>query len=201
MCRSVSDGYVDPTSVVDEGAVIGAGCRIWHFCHIMSGACLGERCNIGQNVMIASGVTLGRNVKVQNNVSIYAGVEIGDDVFLGPSCVFTNVRNPRSAVCRRGCFEKTRVRDGATIGANATIRCGVTIGRYGFVGAGSVVTDDVPDYGLVVGVPARLCGWMSRCGHRLDFDASQSAVCPESGAVYRMIDGKVYEETELDGHI
>lgn len=201
MLHDVSDTYVDPTSVVDEGASIGTGCKVWHFCHIMSGARLGEGCNIGQNVMIASGVTLGCNVKVQNNVSIYAGVVVEDDVFLGPSCVFTNIRNPRSAVCRRGCFERTLVRKGATIGANATIRCGVTIGRYGFVGAGSVVTDDVPDYGLVVGVPARLCGWMSRCGGRLDFDDARSAVCPESGIRYRMINGRVYEESELDENI
>ena len=178
--------YAHPSAIVDEGATIGKGSKIWHFSHISSGAELGEDCNLGQNVFVASGVTMGRNVKVQNNVSIYAGTEVHDDVFLGPSCVLTNVTNPRSQVVRRNIYEKTVLRRGATIGANATIVCGVDLGRYSFVAAGAVVTDDVPDYGMVKGVPARLSGWMSRHGHVLSFDATGMAICPESGLEYRI---------------
>lgn len=188
--------FVHPSSVVDDGAVIGSGCRIWHFSHVMSGAVLGRSCNIGQNVMIASGVKLGSNVKVQNNVSVYSGVTCEDDVFLGPSCVFTNVRNPRSEIPRRDQYERTIVRRGATIGANATIVCGIEIGKYAFIGAGAVVTRSVPDYALVVGVPGRLAGWMSRHGHRLEFDSDGVAVCRESGIKYRKINERVYAEDD-----
>ncbi|MFN7626636.1 MAG: acyltransferase, partial [Pirellula sp.] len=178
--------YAHPSAIVDEGATIGKGSKIWHFSHISSGSTLGEDCNLGQNVFVASGVTMGRNVKVQNNVSIYAGTEVHDDVFLGPSCVLTNVTNPRSQVVRRNIYEKTVLRRGATIGANATIVCGVDLGRYSFVAAGAVVTEDVPDYGMVKGVPARLSGWMSRHGHLLSFDAGGHAICAESGLEYRL---------------
>ncbi len=185
--------FVHPTAVVDEGAAIGPGTKIWHFCHIMPGAELGPGCNLGQNVMIASGVKLGRNVKIQNNVSVYTGVVCEDDVFLGPSCVFTNVRNPRSAVPRRSQYLATVVRRGATVGANATIVCGTEIGEYAFVGAGAVVTKPVPPYALVVGAPARRIGWvMSRCGHRLEFDAAGTAVCPESGEKYLLNEDGVH---------
>ena len=183
--------YIHPTAVVDNASKIGRGTKIWHFTHVMEGAEIGEDCHIGQNVMIAPEVRLGRNVKVQNNVSIYSGVTCEDDVFLGPSCVFTNVRNPRSAVPRKSQFRPTAVRRGATIGANATIVCGVEIGPYAFVGAGAVVTRDVAPYSLVVGVPARHVGWMSRYGHRLTFDERGYAVCPESGEKYRLKDGCV----------
>ncbi len=201
MPEQTSDTYIDSTSIVDAGAVIGHGCRIWHFCHVMGGATIGDGCTLGQNVMKADGVSLGRNVKVQNNVSVYSGVTVEDNVFLGPSCVFTNVRNPRSEICRRGQYERTLVREGATIGGNATIRCGVTIGRYGFVGAGSVVTADVPDYAVVTGVPARHSGWMSRYGALLEFDSTGMAVCSESGLRYRNENGTVYEESEANGDI
>lgn len=174
-----------PTAVIDEGAEIGPGCRIWHFSHVMRGAELGPGCNLGQNVVVSPGVRLGRNVKVQNNVSIYSGTTIEDDVFLGPSCVLTNVSNPRAQVSRRGLYERTTIRRGATIGANATVVCGTTLGRYCFVAAGAVVTRDVPDYGLVVGAPARRVGWMSRHGHRLALDASGVMVCPETKYRYR----------------
>ncbi len=180
--------FVHPTAVVDEGAAIGPGTKIWHFCHIMPGAELGPGCNLGQNVMIASGVKLGRNVKIQNNVSVYTGVVCEDDVFLGPSCVFTNVRNPRSAVPRRSQYLATVVRRGATVGANATIVCGTEIGEYAFVGAGAVVTKPVPPYALVVGAPARRI----RCGHRLEFDAAGTAVCPESGEKYLLNEDGVH---------
>ena len=174
------------TAVIDEGASIGAGTKIWHFSHIMPGAALGERCNIGQNVVVSPGVVLGANVKVQNNVSIYEGVTCDDDVFLGPSCVFTNITNPRSAVNRRGQYARTHVGRGASIGANATIVCGHDIGPYAFIGAGAVVTKNVPAYALVVGNPARQIGWMSAHGHRLKFDQNGRAICPESSEAYRL---------------
>ncbi|HNA95690.1 MAG TPA: acyltransferase [Chitinophagaceae bacterium] len=172
--------------VIDEGCQIGDGTKIWHFCHLMSGCIIGNNCNIGQNVFIASGVKLGNNVKVQNNVSVYEGVVCEDDVFLGPSMVFTNVINPRSAVIRKNEFQKTLVKKGATIGANATIVCGITLGSYCFIGAGAVVNKDVPDYGLVVGNPAWQIGWMSENGQRLHFDEKGVAECSESGKKYRM---------------
>lgn len=179
-----ADYQAHPTAVIDDGAEIGADTSIWHFAHICTGAKIGERCSFGQNTMVAGGVTIGSNVKVQNNVSIYTGTEIEDDVFLGPSCVLTNVTNPRSQVVRRGIYETTRIRRGATIGANATIVCGITLGRYAFVAAGAVVAKDVPDYGFVVGVPGRLSAHMSRHGHLLKFDETGRAVCPESGFTY-----------------
>ncbi|MCB0571204.1 MAG: N-acetyltransferase [Phaeodactylibacter sp.] len=183
--------FIHETAVADDGATIGAGSKVWHFSHIMSGATLGEGCNLGQNVFVASGVVLGHNVKVQNNVSIYEGVVCEDDVFLGPSMVFTNVINPRSAVNRRGVYLHTRVGKGATIGANATIVCGHDIGAFAFVGAGAVVTRSVPPYALVVGNPARQSGWMSEYGHRLAFDDKGAASCPESGERYVLKDGRV----------
>ncbi|MDP4601758.1 MAG: acetyltransferase [Schleiferiaceae bacterium] len=184
--------FVHPTAVVDDGAVLGAGTKVWHFSHIMPQAVLGENCNIGQNVVVSPGVRLGNNVKVQNNVSLYTGVVCDDDVFLGPSCVFTNVTNPRSAVNRRDQYAKTHVGKGATIGANATIVCGHDIGSYAFIGAGAVVTKHVPDYALVLGNPARQVGWMSAYGHRLDFGTNAKATCPESGEVYALEDNRVY---------
>jgi UDP-2-acetamido-3-amino-2,3-dideoxy-glucuronate N-acetyltransferase len=184
--------FVHATAVVDEGADIGQGTRIWHFSHVMKGAKIGERCVFGQNVNVDGGTVIGSNVKVQNNVSIYTGVVIEDDVFLGPSCVLTNVTNPRSQVNRHSLYEKTLIRRGATIGANSTIVCGVTIGRYAFIGAGSVVTKDVPDYALVVGNPAHQKGWMSRHGHMLRGpDASGVLVCPESGLRYHLAGSKL----------
>ncbi|MBL0104921.1 MAG: N-acetyltransferase [Bacteroidetes bacterium] len=183
--------FVHPSAIVDDGAVIGNGTKVWHFTHIMSGAVLGDNCNIGQNVVISSEVRLGKNVKVQNNVSIYTGVTCEDDVFLGPSAVFTNVNNPRSAVVRRNQYLKTNVGKGATIGANATIVCGHNIGEYAFIGAGAVVTKDVPPYALLVGNPAHQLGWMSEYGHRLKFDANGIAVCPESKQEYSLAGNKV----------
>jgi UDP-2-acetamido-3-amino-2,3-dideoxy-glucuronate N-acetyltransferase len=180
-----------PTAVIDEGCRIGKGTRIWHFSHIMSHCVIGENCNLGQNVVVSPDVVLGNNVKVQNNVSIYSGVICEDDVFLGPSMVFTNVTNPRSAVNRRGQYAPTIVRKGASIGANATIVCGHQIGSYAFIGAGAVVTKDVPDYALMVGNPARQTGWMSEYGHKLKFDKDGIAVCPESGQKYRLSDNQV----------
>lgn len=185
------DWFAHETAVIDGGCAIGAGTKVWHFSHIMSGAVLGEHCNIGQNVVISPDVTLGRNCKVQNNVSLYSGVVCEDDVFLGPSCVFTNVSTPRSAVVRRDQYAKTRVGKGATIGANATIVCGLDIGPFAFVGAGAVVTKPVPPYALVLGNPARQVGWMSAFGHRIEFDASNQARCPESGECYTLQDGEV----------
>jgi UDP-2-acetamido-3-amino-2,3-dideoxy-glucuronate N-acetyltransferase len=187
--------FVHASSFVDDGAVIGAGTRIWHFCHVMPGARIGERCSLGQNVVVMSGVTIGNNVKIQNNVSIYEGVELADDVFCGPSMVFTNVMNPRSAVSRKDEYRPTIVARGATFGANCTIVCGVTIGAYAFVGAGAVVHRDVPAYALMVGVPARRVGWMSRQGHRLVVDGvaadgRERLRCPESGERY-LRDGDV----------
>ena len=176
----MTDYFAHETAVIDEGCQIAAGVKIWHFCHIMSECIIGENCIVGQNAMIAPKVVLGKNVKVQNNVSIYTGVVCEDDVFLGPSMVFTNVVNPRSAIVRKNQFQKTLVKKGATIGANATIICGCEIGRYAFIGAGAVVTKSVPDYALVIGNPARQTGWMSEYGHRLHFNEKGNAVCPES---------------------
>lgn len=183
--------YVHPTAVVDEGCQIGSGTKIWHFSHIMPGCVLGEGCNIGQNVVISPEVILGKNVKIQNNVSVYTGVTCDDDVFLGPSCVFTNVMNPRSAVNRRGQYDKTHVGKGASIGANATIVCGHDIGQFAFIGAGAVVTKTIPDFALVVGNPARQIGWMSEFGHRLQFNEEGFALCPESEQQYQLINGSV----------
>lgn len=179
------------TAIIDEGCQIGAGTRIWHFSHIMMNCIVGGNCNIGQNVVISPDVVLGNNVKVQNNVSIYTGVTCDDDVFLGPSMVFTNVINPRSAINRKNEYAKTHVGRGATIGANATIVCGHNIGNYAFIGAGAVVTRSVPDYALVIGNPARQTGWMSEYGHKLIFDKQGLALCPESMETYQLIEGKV----------
>jgi len=184
----MSDYFVHPSSYVDDGAEIGAGTKIWHFSHVMPQARIGQRCNLGQNVNVASDVVIGDNVKIQNNVSVYTGVIIEDDVFCGPSCVFTNVVNPRSQIVRHHLYDRTLVRRGATIGANATIVCGATIGRYAFIGAGAVVRGDVPDYALMLGVPAVQKGWMSRHGHRLTKrDAEGLLLCPESGWRYREV--------------
>lgn len=180
------DYFAHETAVLDDGCRIGKGSKIWHFSHIMKDAVLGENCNIGQNVVVSPEVVLGKNVKVQNNVSIYTGVSCDDDVFLGPSMVFTNVINPRSAVVRRGEYAKTHVGKGASIGANATIVCGNDIGEFAFIGAGAVVTKYVAPYALVVGNPARQIGWMSEFGHRLDFDEDGMANCPESGDSYKL---------------
>lgn len=185
------DFFAHESAVIDEGCVIGAGTKIWHFSHIMSGCQIGENCNIGQNVVISQSVILGRNVKVQNNVSIYTGVICEDDVFLGPSMVFTNITNPRSAVVRRDKYETTLVEKGATIGANATIVCGHKIGRYAFIGAGAVVTKEVKPYALVIGNPARQSGWMSEFGHKLYFNVDGIAVCPENGDKYKLANGAV----------
>jgi UDP-2-acetamido-3-amino-2,3-dideoxy-glucuronate N-acetyltransferase len=179
------DYFVHESSYVDEGAEIGTGTKIWHFSHVMSGARIGELCSFGQNCVVSPGVIIGSNVKVQNNVSIYEGTIIEDDVFLGPSCVLTNVTNPRSQILRRTLYEKTLLQRGCSIGANATIVCGITIGRYAFIAAGAVVSRDVPDYALMVGVPARQKGWMSRHGHLLkNPDAEGIMICPESGLRY-----------------
>lgn len=187
----VTPYYAHPTAVMDEGCEIGGNTKIWHFSHIMSRCKIGEGCNIGQNVVVSPEVVLGNNVKVQNNVSIYTGVVCEDDVFLGPSMVFTNVVNPRSAVNRRNQYAKTVVKKGATIGANATIVCGHDIGQYAFIGAGAVVTKTVPDYALVVGNPARQIGWMSESGQKLQFNKEGIAVCSETGDQYILEDGKV----------
>ncbi len=179
------------TAVIDNGCRIGKGTRIWHFSHIMPDCIIGENCNIGQNVVISPGVIIGNNVKIQNNISVYTGVVCEDNVFLGPSVVFTNIINPRSAICRRNQYEKTIVKYGATIGANATIICGITLGRFCFVGAGAVVTKDVPDYALVIGNPARQVNWISEYGHNLHFDKDNIAICPESNQKYKLINNKV----------
>lgn len=183
--------FAHETAVIDEGCQIGDQTRIWHFSHIMPGCVIGEKCNIGQNVVVSPEVVLGNNVKVQNNVSIYTGVICEDDVFLGPSMVFTNVFNPRSAIARKNEYRKTLVRKGASIGANATIVCGIEIGEYAFIGAGAVVTRDVLPYQLVYGNPARTGGWMSEYGHKLSFDENGIAICPESGIKYQLKEGKV----------
>jgi len=185
------DYYAHPTAIIDEGCKIGKGTKIWHFSHIMKDCEIGENCNIGQNVVVSPGVKLGKNVKVQNNVSIYTGVICEDDVFLGPSMVFTNISNPRSAIIRRDKYEITIVKRGASIGANATIVCGHTIGEYAFVGAGAVITKDVKPYALVVGNPARQVGWMSEYGHRLIFDEKGIAICPESNEKYKLENNQV----------
>jgi UDP-2-acetamido-3-amino-2,3-dideoxy-glucuronate N-acetyltransferase len=185
--------FAHETAVIDENCQIGEGTKIWHFSHIMTGCVIGTNCNIGQNVVISPEVVLGNNVKVQNNVSVYTGVTCEDDVFLGPSCVFTNVTNPRSAVNRKSRYARTHVGKGATIGANATVVCGHDIGAYAFIGAGAVVTKHVPDYALLVGNPARQLGWMSEYGHRLYFDNEGIAECPESHEKYQLKDGKVFK--------
>ena len=183
--------FAHETAVIDEGCIIGSGTKIWHFSHIMPRAVLGEKCNIGQNVVVSPDVVLGKNVKVQNNVSIYSGVTCDEDVFLGPSMVFTNVINPRSAVNRRGEYSKTNVGKGVSIGANATIVCGNAIGEYAFIGAGAVVTKEVPAFALLVGNPAKQIGWMSKYGHRLEFDEFGMAECPESKERYALKNGAV----------
>ncbi|MFN6377680.1 MAG: acyltransferase [Flavobacteriales bacterium] len=183
--------FAHPTAVIDDHCQIGEGTKIWHFSHIMSHCTIGKQCNIGQNVVISPEVVLGNNVKVQNNVSLYTGVICEDDVFLGPSCVFTNVINPRSAVVRKDQYMRTVVRKGASIGANATIVCGNDIGEYAFIGAGAVVTKEVPPYALLVGNPARQIGWMSRFGHRLEFDSNEMATCPESGEKYKRNNNRI----------
>ena len=183
--------YVHPTSIIDDNCTIGEGTRIWHFSHVMSGAVIGNNCNLGQNVVVSPKVILGNNVRVQNNVSIYEGVICEDDVFLGPSAVLTNVINPRSAVSRKNEYKTTLIKKGASIGANATIVCGHTIGEFAFIGAGAVVTKDVPAYALIVGNPGRQTGWMSEFGQKLHFDAEGNAICSESGAAYQLNDKKV----------
>jgi UDP-2-acetamido-3-amino-2,3-dideoxy-glucuronate N-acetyltransferase len=193
----MTDFFAHESSYIDEGAEIGAGTKIWHFCHVMPRARIGERCNIGQNVLVSSDVTIGNNVKIQNNVSLYTGVVVEDDAFLGPSMVFTNVVNPRSHVNRKNEYKATLVKKGASIGANATIVCGTTLGRYCFVGAGSVVTRDVPDYALVYGSPARVRGWMCQCGEQLTFEmknGAETAVCQSCGDAYRKQDQVVLPE-------
>jgi UDP-2-acetamido-3-amino-2,3-dideoxy-glucuronate N-acetyltransferase len=193
------DYFIHETALVDKGAEIGAGAKIWHFSHIMKNAKLGEKCNLGQNVFIAEGVILGANVKIQNNVSIYTGTVIEDDVFLGPSCVLTNVTNPRSQIVRHSIYEKILIRRGATIGANATIVCGVELGCYCFISAGAVVTKDVPDYALMVGVPARQTGWMSRHGHHLAKPNDEGIMtCPESGYRYKEDESGALRCLDLD---
>ncbi len=183
--------FAHPSAVIDENCSIGEGTKVWHFSHIMSGCTIGKDCNIGQNVVISPSVVLGNNCKIQNNVSVYTGVECEDDVFLGPSCVFTNVINPRSAVSRKDEYRKTLLQKGASVGANATIVCGNAVGKYALIGAGSVVTKPVPDYALVVGNPARQIGWVSEYGHRLHFDENGKAHCPETNQEYELRDGAV----------
>ncbi len=185
------DYFAHETAVIDEGCHIGKGSKIWHFSHIMKDAVIGEQCNIGQNCVVSPGVVLGKNVKVQNNVSIYSGVSCEDDVFLGPSMVFTNITNPRSAVIRRGQYEPTPVRKGASIGANATIICGNELGEYCLIGAGAVITKDVPPYALMVGNPARQLGWVSEYGHRLNFDENGIAECKESKEKYKIENNRI----------
>jgi UDP-2-acetamido-3-amino-2,3-dideoxy-glucuronate N-acetyltransferase len=185
------DFYSHETAVIDQGAIIGEGTKIWHFCHIMSGANIGMNCSLGQNVYVGGEAIIGNNVKIQNNVSVYDSVEIADDVFCGPSCVFTNVINPRSNINRKAEFLKTRVEKGVTIGANATIICGVTLGRFSFIGAGAVVTKNVKPFALMTGIPARQTGWVSQCGVKLN----NELICPETGKHYKLVDGQI----EIDG--
>ncbi len=192
--------YSHPSAIIDEGCQIGDGTRIWHFCHIMPGSVIGNSCTIGQNVFIASNVKLGNNVKVQNNVSIYEGVICEDDVFLGPSMVFTNVINPRSAISRKNEYKQTVVRRGASIGANASIICGNEIGEYAFIGAGAVITKPVLPYALVIGNPACQTGWVSEMGHKLEFDISGLAICPESGQEYFLENNLVKKNNNHSGH-
>ncbi len=199
MPESKQSYFVHPSSFVDEGAQIGSGTRVWHFCHISSGAKIGKNCVLGQNVFVADEVELGDNCKIQNNVSIYSGTILEDDVFLGPSCVLTNVTNPRSQVIRHSLYERTLIRRGASVGANATIVCGTKIGRYSFIAAGAVVAGDVPDYALMMGVPARRHGWMSRHGHRLrPADGNGIMVCPESGFRYMEVQPGIVRCLDLD---
>lgn len=201
----MSDVYVHPTAIVDAGASIGAGSKIWHFCHVMSGAVIGENVSLGQNGFVAPRVIIGRGTKIQNNVSLYEGVELGEYVFCGPSCVFTNVMNPRSEIVRKSEYRRTPIGRGTSIGANATIVCGGTIGRYVFIAAGAVVRGDIPDYALMAGVPAKRIGWMSRHGHRLTTrNAEGHLVCPESGFRYEEKDGALRcldrdEDAPLEG--
>ena len=183
---------IHPSAIVDEGAIIGKGTAIWHFSHICAGAVIGNNCSLGQNVLVADEASLGNNVKLQNNVAIYGGITVEDDVLLGPSCVLTNVTNPRSQVNRKSLYEKTLIKRGATIGANATIVCGITLGRYCFIGAGSLITKNIPDYGLVLGNPGKLSGFMSRHGHKLTFGNSSRAICPESNFIYEKVDDHVH---------
>ena len=192
--KNIMSFKAHPTAEIDEPCKIGDGTMIWHFSHIMKNSTIGKNCNLGQNVLVSSEVVLGKNVKVQNNVSIYSGVICDDDVFLGPSCVFTNVTNPRSTVLRRGQYEKTHVGRGATIGANATIVCGHDIGKFAFIGAGAVVTKNVADYALVVGNPSRQIGWMSEFGHKLEFNSKGEAMCPETKESYLLADNKVQKK-------
>ncbi len=191
--------FAHSSSFVDAGAQIGSGTKIWHFCHISSGTKIGRNCVFGQNSFVADGVVIGNNCKIQNNVSIYSGTILEDDVFLGPSCVLTNVTNPRSQVVRHSLYERTLIRRGASIGANATVVCGIEIGRYAFIAAGAVLAGNVPDYALMMGVPARLCGWMSRHGHRLPAaDRDGIMVCPESGFRYREVQEGLVQCLDLD---
>lgn len=186
--------FAHPTAVIDDGATIGEGTRIWHFCHIMPTARIGRRCNLGQNVYVDNNTAIGNGVKIQNNVSVYNGVILEDYVFCGPSMVFTNVINPRSEIERKDEFRTTLVKRGATIGANATIVCGVTIGRYALIGAGAVITSDVPDYALMVGVPGRRVGWVCRCGVKLEFGEKDEATCPACGSHYRKVNDDKIEQ-------
>lgn len=189
--KQEKDYFHHHSVVIDKGADIGAGTKIWHFSHLMEGSKVGENCNIGQNVVISPDAHVGNNVKIQNNVSVYAKVRIEDEVFLGPSMVFTNIKNPRAAIRRRDKFVETWVRKGATIGANATIMCGIEIGEYAFIGAGAVVTKTVKPFALIVGNPSKQIGWMSKAGHRLEFDANGEATCPEGGDKYELKNGEV----------